>query len=393
MLPRVKIQFQNGALNQVTPSPDGLLGLLLSGVAVADTFALLTVYILRSLVDLQRLGVSKENNAFIYKTVAEFYAEAGEGTEVRLMAVPAATTLTEMADPDGTIGKAFINSANGALRGLIISREPDGTYVPTITNGMDADVATALAKAQQLAEWATDVKFAPVFVIVDGYAYSGNPVDLTDLKAFNYNRVGVFVGSTISGAKNASVGVLAGKIAGSAVHKNVGRVIAGPIASTTAFISDKAVEVADVESLNDKGYITFRTFTGRAGYFFSDDHLATAAGDDYSHLTARRTIDKAYRIIYTTMLEILLQEFPVNPDGTIQPAIAKAWEAEAEQDVALAMTANGELSSIDGDSGIQCEIVKGINIVATGKLNMVARVRPFGYARFVDVMLGFTTIN
>ena len=35
-------------------------------------------------------------------------------------------------------------------------------------------------------------------------------------------------------------------------------------------------------------------------------HLAVAGTDDYAHLTARRTVDKAARIAYLTMLQFLL---------------------------------------------------------------------------------------
>lgn len=393
MLPRVKINFANGALNQVTASPDGVLGLILTGVAVAASFELSKAYVLRSLANLDELGITEVNNPHIYKTVKEFYAEAGEGTEVWLMAFPNTLSVSDITDVTKDNAKKLINAANGRLRGLIVSRKPDVTYTPTITNGLDGDISTAMANAQALAEWATDVKFAPLFVLLEGYAYSGNAAELSDLKTNNYNRVGMFIGDTVAESANAAMGIVAGRIAKSPVQKNIGRVADGSVASITAFVKDKAVEVADVESLNDKGYITFRTFTGRAGYFISDDHLATSDSDDYSHLTARRTIDKAYRIIYTTMLEILLQEFPVTNTGAIQHAVAKSWEAEVEQDVALAMTSNGELSSVDGDNGVQCEIDKTVNIVATSKVNMVARVRPFGYARFVDVALGFTSIN
>ena len=55
MLPRVKIDFANGALGAVSPSPDGVLGLVCTAVAVAATFLLLTPYKLTSIEDMTAL--------------------------------------------------------------------------------------------------------------------------------------------------------------------------------------------------------------------------------------------------------------------------------------------------------------------------------------------------
>lgn len=393
MLPRVQINFQNGALKQITASADGVLGFVLSGTAVAGKFALSTAYTLYSLTDLDALGVTSDNNALIYKTIKEFYAEAGEGTEAWLMAFPNTMLPSAMLDVTQSNAKTLLAASNGRIKGLLVSRQPDVSYTPTITDGMDADVTLAIANAQALAVNATTVNYAPIFVIVEGYAYSGDPTDLTDLTMMTNNYVGVLIGDTVSGSKNAAVGIIGGRIAKIGVQENIGKVVTGALASITMFIGALPVEQADVESLNNKGFISFRTFTGRSGYFLTDDHLATADSDDYSHLTARRTGNKAYRILYNTSLDMLLQEFPVNADGTLQAAIAKSWETEYKQDIALQMTANGELSGVDGDNGVLVQVDTTNNVVSTSQVNVTARVRPFGYARYVNVNLGFTNIS
>ena len=40
MLPRVKINFENGALGSVAPSEDGVIGLIVTGYAVTKFFEL-----------------------------------------------------------------------------------------------------------------------------------------------------------------------------------------------------------------------------------------------------------------------------------------------------------------------------------------------------------------
>lgn len=95
--------------------------------------------------------------------------------------------------------------------------------------------------------------------------------------------------------------------------------------------------------------ITFRCFTGKSGYFFSDDCLACGNSDDYRSIARRRTIDKAYRIAYITMLENVNDEIPITNDGCLVPSIVKSWEAEMVAAIVNQMTAQGELSA-DPDS-------------------------------------------
>lgn len=59
MLPNIKIFFENGALRSSVPMPDGVGGAVLTGVAVAGTFALLTPYVLRNVEGLKALGVTE----------------------------------------------------------------------------------------------------------------------------------------------------------------------------------------------------------------------------------------------------------------------------------------------------------------------------------------------
>ena len=223
-----------------------------------------------------------------------------------------------------------------------------------------------------------------------------NFVDLGDLTECNYNRVGLLVGDTVSASYGAAIGVLAGRIAACSVQRHIGRVKDGALNILTAYIGDKDAAVADAETLNNKGYITFRTFTGKSGYFFSDDSLATAVADDYRSIARRRTIDKAYRIVYATMLEHVNDEIPVTDDGELVPAMCKDWESEVIAAVANQMTANGELGTDptdDSDRGVKCHIDYAQNVLATSKIAMTVQVKPYGYSKYIDVQLGFITTN
>jgi hypothetical protein len=397
-LPRVKIEFTNGALGSVLPSPDGVLGILCTGAVVSGKFALLTPYIIKHFAELETTyGITVANNPNIVKLFSDFYAEAEDGTEVWLMAFANTVTLAQMVDSTiAANGKALVLAANGRLRGLIVARTPAGGYTPTVTTGLDSDVAAAVLAAQTLAEWAATTLMAPLFVIIEGRAYTGVPANLTDQGTLTKNRVGILIGDTVISSDNACMGLLAGRIASIPVQRNIGRVKDGALATLTAYLKDKTVEQADPGSVHDKGYITLRNFVGRAGYFFSDDHLCTLPTDDYHTLTARRTVDKAYRIAYDTLLNELLDEVPVNDDGTIAITKAKSIETKVENAIINSMTINGELGNNPGDqndTGVICFIDHTQNLVNTNLLNVVVKVKPFGYPKYIDVQLGFKTLT
>ena len=400
MLPRVKINFANGSLGSVVPSADCVAGLLASAVAVSDTFVLGNAYLLHKPADLANLGVTATNNACLYKHIQEFYDEAGEGAELWIMGVPNTVKPSEIADKDNALvpyAKNLIQIANGRLRFLGIAYEPAANYEATITEGLDTDVWAAALKAQALAEWATNSLYAPLFVILAGRAFDdANIPNLKDLTTFNYNRVGILIGDTVSESESASVGLLMGRIAAIPVQRHIGRVRDGTLKILHAYVGDKDPSVANVEAIHDKGYITFRTFTGKSGYFFTDDCLATAVADDYRSISRRRTIDKAFRIIYQTMLENVNDEIPITDEGYLVPSMVKSWESEIISAIATQMTSAGELGndpSNSDDLGVKVYIDPEQRVASTSKINVVAKIKPYGYAKYIDVELGFVTIN
>ena len=391
MLPKIKIQFMNGQLGTVGESPDGLFALVCGAAAVTKKLELGKAYTLHSFDELAALGVTAENNPRLYKHVQDFYTEAEEGTKLVIYPVDKAKTFTELCDKDTGVIKELIMAENGALRGIFVAG--DGREATVTTNGLDNDLFTALPKAQQLAEWATVSLYAPLFIILEGRGYKGGVVK--DLHKEAYNRVGVLIGDTVKASEGAAVGLMAGRLATLPVQRNIARVKNGALKPIAMFLGEKPVEenASAVSDLYDAGYITPRKYVGKAGYFFTDDRLACEQTDDYAHITARRTIDKAYRIAYTALLELMMDELAVNDDGTLRHGIIMAWQQMMENAVNRAMTAAGELSADENGAGCKAYIDPKQNVLSTSKIELVLKVRPFGYARYVDVKLGFQVEN
>lgn len=400
MKPNIDIKFDNGTIGAVSPLAVGLLGLLASAVAVGS-FELNKAYSVKSMNDVRQLGIIDSiDNHRLYKTLSEFYDEAGEGTELFVMGVPKTTKLsdfftvneTEIVSP----AEHLLNSSNGLIRGLLTCYDPASSVASTVTKGQDAEVLLAANKAQLLFENYSAKKYAPFFTILEGYNYSGNAVELEDLKSYDYNSVGILIGDTetrtgTTASKGAAIGVIGGKIARSEVRENIGKVRNGALAAPALFVNDSPVENYDTEALYDKGYITFVTHQGLAGYFFIDDPMACATDDDYSYLSRRRTINEAFRLAYQANLNYLLDEVPVNADGTVNAAYAKAIEQAVESKIIASI--GGDLQQMDGDFGVQCSVDLSTNVVRESKLKEVLRIRPWGYNRWVEVLVGYQIQN
>ena len=343
-LPGVNIAFANGLIGTVAPQEDGVSAILLSAVELNP------VVIYSS--DDTHIPVSAAN------IVKAFYAEAGEGAELWLGGGG------DDAEEALAGAKALIKAANGRIRTMLMS----GYTTSIIPNAAPSIRTYSLAVN------------APVIVI----AAFGTPASVAAATAISGHGDGV-----VALAEVAHEPVLLGRLARIPVERHIGRVRDGAlygITSTPAILSDVS------PTADTNGYVTVRKHIGRDGYFFTEDHTATAATDDYHSIARRRTADKAYRIAYDTLLTYVNDNLPVNNDGTLTASAAKAIEQTLITAIYNGMTAEGNLSVDDTDSsdkGVKAVVDTTNDFVATSKLNVTLSIKPYGYAKYIDVTLGF----
>lgn len=394
-LPRVQITFENGALGGVAPSEDGVCGLVAYATAVSQTFALNHPYLITKLAGLEALGITSAAtgaNALLYKTVKEFYSEAPEGTKLWVMGVASTVTIANLTDKTKNNISPLLTAARGAINILMVKLTSGNS--PTMSGSIDAATLTAVGNLQALAEDWTANKYAPFMCLVEALSYNGTAASLPDLTARSDNRVGVVLGDSVTGSANAAIGLVAGRLAAEPVHRNLARVRSGTIKAETMYIGSVAAELGDPDVANDLGYIVPRTFVGKSGYYWSDDHLATAASDDYCSIARRRTIDKAYRIAYRTLVEEIAENVPVNTEGKLAAYQCKSVETSVESAIVNSMTSEGNLGNDPdnaSDLGVTCYIDPDQNILATSRLEVSLKVKPYGYSKYIDVKLGFKT--
>ena len=394
-LPRVKITFENGALGGVAPSEDGVCGLVAYATAVSTTFALNTPYLITKLDGLVALGITSEAtgaNAALYKTVKEFYSEAPDGTKLWVMGVAASTPIANLTDKANNIISPLLMAARGSINILML--KVASAAEPTMSGSIDGAVLTAVTNLQALAEdWAENY-YAPFVSLVEALSYSGVAASLPDLTARSDNRVGVVLGDSVTGSAGAAVGLVAGRLAAEPVQRSLARVRSGAIKAETMYIGTNQAELGDPDVANDLGYIVPRTFVGKSGYYWSDDHLATGASDDYCAIPRRRVIDKAYRIAYKTLVDEIAENVPVNTEGKLAAFHCKGVETSVESAIVNSMTSEGNLGNDPdnaSDLGVQCYIDPDQNILATSRLEINLKVKPHGYSKYIDVKLGFKT--
>lgn len=405
-LPGVEIPFQNGAIGLIDAPEDGIFGLV---VSTASNAALPygTSTSVRSMADVAALGIlDTVNDHFFYKFLQEFFAEAGEGTKLWIMPIARTALMSAQFIPDVTTGIApvqtMLDTANGEIRGIFTCWNPDNTITLTEEDGVDEDVWVTVSAAESFCENYTNTKKSPVWVITEAYNFNGDHADLTDLQTMTNNRVEVFVGNTekrtgTTAAKGASLGAYAGRLARIKVSNNPGRVKDGPLYDGSVYIKDTLVDVYDVESLHNKGYVTFRTHLKKSGYYITDCPMATAATDDYSKLTRRRTIDKAFVLVHQVVADEILEDFNLTTSGKIDPIYAKQIEQNVINALYLGMTLNSELSADPADAtdkGCQVEIDLNHPTGSTGQIKFNAcKVRTRGYAELITVPIGFVSFN
>ncbi len=390
MLPGVKIKILNGALGSAPGTADGIAAMLLSGVAVAGKIELNEPKQIFSLADAKDLGITEDydtnNQTDVYFQIKQFYAEAGEGKELWIMLFDKSVTMGQMTD----IGIAdnavkLLNAAKGTIRLLGVGRVPDASYLPTVSGGLDADVWDALNNAQQLANNYAE-KMRPLRVIIGGRAWTGKAGDLTDLTGFDKNRCAITLTGQGAGMEDANIGIVLGRLAKEPVQRKISRVKSGSLALSKAYLTDGGdVETHEnaLDSIHDKGYIIFRSFETKAGWFFSSDHTATANTDDYKFIARGRVIDKVMLIAYSIFVKEVDDDISLNPDGTLPASYIKALQGEIERSINLSMTAKGELTAVS------CEIDPKQNILATDELNVKISPIPTGYSSAINIEIGF----
>lgn len=387
-LPNVNITLGNGNIGAVTLSDDGIAGLIVTGAAVSTTLELDKAYVISSTADLKKLGITEENNPLAYKDILAFYTSAGDGAELHLLVIDEENSLTDICSmEDGSPLKKLIDSAAGRIRLVGINVNPGSEYEATVTSGIDQDVVTAVTAAQQVAENYMN-QIAPFVVLLPALGWNGSTDSLYQPREGSQNCVSVVMasGGKVGDGKfySAAIGQVLGRLATCAVNISLARVRDGSIAAA-GYLTDGKTPEDDFSlwnTLHDAGYIFYRTYIGKNGYYLNDDATAVATTDDYHRLCLTRVIQKALVICYKTYIDEILDSIEVDPEtGQVPQPMCKYYE----QLLVRAINTN-----MDGEiSGFTAYIDPAQDLITTGRLSIQAKIVPTALLKEINVDLSF----
>ncbi len=385
----VNITLADGQLGATLQTNDGVTGIVITGTTETGGYVQGTPILVTSMAEVTTAGITAAGNPFAIKQLQEFYNQAGDGAELYVMLVPPTLTVAQMADNTNANGaKKLLDFAAGQIKVLgLLSDDAaiaGGGGTITVTNGLNADVYTAASNMKVMAQ-AYFAAEKPFRCVIGGTNYSGVASSLTnETSGTTNNRTAIIIGDTASGV-SACVGLLLGVVSSIPVQRKISRVRTGSLTNTEAYLGTTALESTggDATVISSKGFITFTTYPNVSGYFFSGDPVLTATTDDYCKLARGRVIDKAHVLAYTTFVQEVDDEVPVNTDGTLDSGFCKWLSQQIVNQINNTMTANKEIS------GVSCFIDPNQNILSTNTLAVVLKVTPVGYATNIEITLGF----
>lgn len=383
-LPGITINFTNGNIGAIPQNADGVIGVVANSPSLGNLGFGKAVLITSMEGAEQGYGITDSSSPDLWAFLNALFNNA-PGAEVWLMIETQATLYSTLVDSAQTLAIA----AEGRIRAMFLLMSPAGGYTPTIQHGLDEEVYIAMNAAQSMGDTLTGQYYAPLVTFVGAYGFDATAthIDMLDLTELDYPRVGLIA------ADNAeTIGFVAGRIAATPVQRHIGRKKDGAIAGKWQYDTVDATTYNYIETLMNKGAIVGRTYVGSAGVFIADDPLCVSPINDYGQLARRRTIDKAYRICYTTLIEEMLDEIPIDGNGRIAPTLAKSWQQKVANALENQMTANGEISTDatnPNDTGVRVYIDPEQNVLQSGNIIVQVGIRPFGYAKYITINLGF----
>lgn len=403
-LPNVNVAIDNDRLGRIAPSADGVSGLIISGVAVSGSFVLGDILEGNSLSDFEALGIIKDydatNTTNAWKHISDFYSwSENKGVKLYVMVVAKSVLISDMVDKgNANYAKKMLIYANGNIKLLGVCRTPDAAYVPTYVGQIEADIATAINNAQAL--YADEFSlFRPLQIFIEGYNWQGNASSSTNMRdtltGFNANRVSLIIGNdndysaANSWAKTyASLGLFLGREAAIPVNRNAGRVKDGklPIIDGGFSNGNKVTTYTDanLDTLDDYGYIFFRPFTGKAGYYINDDHTASPYNQDALYVSHGRVLDKAARIARKVYVEEILDEVQVEAStGKLAPSTCKHYQGIIEKAINDEMASRGEIVAV------KAYVDPDQDVLTTDTINVEVDIVKTGTARKIKVVIGF----
>lgn len=331
----------------------------------------------------QFVGGVASKQAIWHYHISEYFRLQPQGNlYVGFFAVPAPYTFVEV--------QTLQNYANGTIRQVGIYKDSaayaagDVDLIQGVCNSLGA------AHKEIIAIYAADMAaVTDISTLADLAIRSDNLVSVV------ISQDGAALGALLyqtTGKSVTTLGATLGAISLARVSESIAWVAKfnisnGQECDTLAFANGKLfsdVTVTDslLSALQDKRYVFLRKFVGVAGSYFNENSTAIATTSDYAYITDNRTIQKATRGVYTSLVPALNSPITLNSDGTLADTTIAYFQSLAEVNL-IQMIRDSELSAQ------QVVINPSQNVLQTGLLAITVNLVQIGTARNIQVNIGF----
>lgn len=393
-----------GQLGRRQPNTDGVIGFVGTGIAVASKLDLGDVNIVKSIEDVEALGINAAydtaNDVLLFHHLQRLF-HWNPSAEVHLMVLAQTVTMTEICDLANTsYAKKLLQEAEGRVKLLFVNRNPASGYTPTLVTGLDGDVVTAIDKAQALIEEEA-AQHREVSIFLEGRSFNGTAAAALDLRTKDAEGVSVIIAADndISNVGTLSAGYAAiGDFAGMISKAAVSQTCCEPTADfnlqdaskgyfTKAGLSNNALiksqSTSTLDTLDSKGYIFAEGVPELTGTWFNDTHTATLSSSDFAFIENVRSVNKMKQLARGAVMPKVKKRLNVDEEtGYLDPH----EKSNMEDTVEAAL----EPMKIDGDlsGGIDCYINGDVNLLGGADLDIEVTAVPKAIGRSINLKVG-----
>lgn len=374
-----KVNKIGGGLGRRNPSTDKIFGLVAAGPA-ASGMSVGAIKEFIQLSDAEAVGITASydstNGVLLHHHISEYFRLDPDG-KLYLMLVAQGTSLTQMCDNANQYVKKLVMdpSTKREIKYVGCVLNPNmGSYTPTLTNGLDGDVLSAIPKATELM---TALKAEFIYldgILIEGRELNGTYAALKDLRTMVDENVSVVIGGDPAiraldsdYADYAAVGTVLGSLSVRKVNENLGSVdiINKPDArkgSPNYSLTDSAkglylkadlssgvlvssLTTAEKNTLTAKGFIYMGSFEGYDGVYLNNSPTAVELADDYAFIENNRVWNKACRYIRTALIPKIRGVIKKTPTGEIRATTIADWQQAGQKQLDRMLT-DDEVSGI-----------------------------------------------
>lgn len=385
---KIEIRRENGGLGRMPASKDGVVGLLFYVPGESKEAISAAQGSLWAGVDIAMLGSASDVDKCGLKGLTDWHA--------KLMLMHLRALYAKNANAQVYVG-VYDDEAHAAYEQVEVMQRYAGGDIRVlgVWEGLETPSATMVRSLQQAAS-KLEAEQMPLSIVMS-CAGTLATYKTTNLRLAGQKNVSIVVGMDgddgIYGEKDSDdnkyntgiIGMLLGMLSLAPVNESISWVEKYPTGVTNACLNDgtpmRDLSTAEVNKLDENGYIFLTTYPGIAGSYVSDTHTLDEATSDYAHIEDERTMDKAVRGVYASLVKALGGKVYASEDGSLREDSRAMIEVKASAPIEQ-MERDGELSGYNVE-------VNGDQVLKDGKVKVVIKNQPTGVVRELEVSIGY----